>query len=148
MSRNAFTMIELIFVIVIVGILAAVAIPKLAATRDDARISIIAHETMTAAWEVASYATARGQTSSTISAMSNSAEALIKSHDAIQNGTTLKIDAIDVNNCIELKIENQGHNTETLKIIFISSGGACDRLQSLIDASVFPIPLHGNLISY
>ena len=32
-------MIELIFVIVIIGILAAVAIPRLAATRDDAKIS-------------------------------------------------------------------------------------------------------------
>lgn len=32
-------MIELIFVIVILGILAAVAIPKLAATRDDAKFS-------------------------------------------------------------------------------------------------------------
>jgi type II secretory pathway pseudopilin PulG len=32
-------MIELIFVIVILGILAAVAIPKLAATRDDAKAS-------------------------------------------------------------------------------------------------------------
>ena len=34
--RKAFTMIELIFTIVIIGILAAVSIPKLSATRDDA----------------------------------------------------------------------------------------------------------------
>ena len=38
-SRKAFTMTELIFVIVIIGILAAVAVPRLAATRDDAMIT-------------------------------------------------------------------------------------------------------------
>ena len=38
-SKNAFTMIELVFVIVILGILASVAIPKLSATRTDAQIS-------------------------------------------------------------------------------------------------------------
>ena len=37
--KKAFTMIELIFVIVILGILASVAIPRLAATREDAEIS-------------------------------------------------------------------------------------------------------------
>ena len=39
MKRTAFTMIELIFVIVILGILAAVAIPKLASVQDDAVIA-------------------------------------------------------------------------------------------------------------
>ena len=38
-SKNAFTMIELIFVIVVLGILSAIAIPKFAATRDDAKIA-------------------------------------------------------------------------------------------------------------
>jgi len=38
-SKKAFTMVELIFVIVVIGILAAIAVPKFAATRDDALIT-------------------------------------------------------------------------------------------------------------
>lgn len=38
-SRKAFTMVELIFVIIVIGILSAIAIPKFAATRDDATIT-------------------------------------------------------------------------------------------------------------
>ncbi|WP_295066468.1 type II secretion system protein [Sulfuricurvum sp.] len=38
-KRNGFTMIELVFVIVVIGILAAIAIPKFAATRDDAQMA-------------------------------------------------------------------------------------------------------------
>ena len=37
--RRAFTMIELVFVIVVIGILAMIAVPKFSATRDDAMIT-------------------------------------------------------------------------------------------------------------
>lgn len=39
MKKNAFTMIELVFVIVVLGILSAIAIPRFAATRTDAQIA-------------------------------------------------------------------------------------------------------------
>ena len=39
MNKKAFTMIELVFVIVILGILAGVALPKLTVSRDDATMA-------------------------------------------------------------------------------------------------------------
>lgn len=59
--RKGFTMIELIFVIVILGILAAVAIPRLAATRDDAEISKTATNIQTLVSDLGSYYTSQGK---------------------------------------------------------------------------------------
>jgi len=59
-KRRGFTMIELIFVIVILGILASVAIPKLAATRTDAQITSALTEITTLKKDLSAYYTAHG----------------------------------------------------------------------------------------
>ena len=59
--RKGFTMIELIFVIVILGVLASVAIPRLAATRDDAEVAKAATNLTTAVSDLTAYYTAKGK---------------------------------------------------------------------------------------
>ena len=61
--KKGFTMIELIFVIVILGILAAVAIPRLSATRDDAKVSTELSNLATCISDAGSKYTAEGNIS-------------------------------------------------------------------------------------
>ena len=58
--KKGFTMIELIFVIVILGILASVAIPRLAGTRTDAEISALVANIRTLISDAAAYYAVKG----------------------------------------------------------------------------------------
>ena len=58
--KKGFTMIELIFVIVILGILASVAIPRLASTRTDAEISATVANIRTLISDAAAYYAVKG----------------------------------------------------------------------------------------
>ena len=82
--QKAFTMIELVFVIVILGILASVAIPKLAATRDDAEIMAGIQRASNLITDLGSYYTAKGKFDSNISQMTN--EFLVDNTNAIFTG--------------------------------------------------------------
>ena len=113
--RRGFTMIELIFVIVILGILAAVAIPKLAATRDDAKISKGLSEVSTALNDFGSYYTARGSFSDTIADMTNVGN---------WNPTSIDVNATGGgNDSTSYQVEdNSGTLVDCVKFTFYSDG--------------------------
>ena len=76
--RKGFTMIELIFVIVILGVLASVAIPRLAATRDDAEVAKAATNLTTAVSDITAYYTAKGNFSGVTNDFTKITNALTK----------------------------------------------------------------------
>lgn len=145
MKRKAFTMVELIFVIVILGILAAVAVPKLSATRDDAKIAVLAQGIMGGATEIAQYAVANEGIVSDLTLMSNQYTSLVGSGDAqndpANSKITVKVGEID--DCIIIRVVTNGE-TDTLMITKGATGDIkCDGLQRLIGEKDYPMLLRG-----
>ena len=144
-NKKAFTMIELIFVIVILGILAAIAIPKLAATRNDAKIASIAMSTGDACIEIIEYAVSNGSTTNNLEVMSNGIAALINTGRAYKsnNKVIIKIDSVD---CVGIEVVANGNNDD-LNVSYISTtNNLCLALQNKIDRKVYSVPLRGSII--
>ena len=121
-------MIELIFVIVILGILAAVAIPKLAATRDDAKVSAIVGNARTALGDMTAYYTSQGGTNFSQATLGTVTNVPFETTGCGGNaaGSTIAGGVFDLcettNSCVTFTID--GNATSPASQITISTGGS------------------------
>ena len=128
MKRAGFTMIELIFVIVILGILAAVAIPKLAATRDDANIAKAATEISTVISDLGSYYTAQGSFG-TVSQMTN---VKLSSDGNLTTDPSYQVNDAD---CIDFNTTAAALADGNISVSMATSSDAlCEKIQDVIEA--------------
>ena len=132
MKRSGFTMIELVFVIVILGILASVAIPKLAATRDDAKVAAVAQQVQSAISEIPAYVIAQGK----VAAMTEMSQVLSQlneqgklsstkgAYSKVKNETDVYLGTLDntgtMEDCFQFKVDT---NATTLQVIHSAGKG-------------------------
>ncbi len=95
--KSAFTMIELIFVIVIIGILAGVAIPKLVATRDDAKISLELSNLAVYVEDISTYYMATG--------------IVDENHSSVELKCFIS-EMLDLNGTVKISVANGGDDNE------------------------------------
>ena len=149
--KKAFTMMELIFVIVIIGILASVAILKLNAIRDDALIAKNSEYIMGIMTEISTYIISRGESKDDLSEMSPLLTTL-KSHgrviiDTVNKSAKVKIS--DDINCIVIDMGST-ETTELLKTVFTATptNRICKMVQNFIKEKDYPLVVRGRLIKY
>jgi len=149
-SKTAFTLIELIFVIVIIGILLAVVIPRLMMTRDDAYIAKNIEYVVAAMTEISTYTVAQNGTRDNLTEMSPILKSLedkgLLSIDRTNKSVTMKIgEQVD---CFTILIDSNA-TTELLKTSFApSEDRICHQVQESMKENKYTIVLRGKLIKY
>lgn len=147
-KRSAFTMIELIFVIVIIGILAAIAIPKFMATRDDAKVAKMMMSVGNVISEITNYANAKKATTTDLSKMSNSLKGLAINGEANcseENISIIKMDGVD---CIKLEIVHSATNNDLNVSMISTTNRLCKYLQDEIKPKLYEVRLNGTVIKF
>jgi len=149
--KKAFTMVELIFVIVIIGILVAVAVPKLAATRDDALIVKNSEYIVGIMSEISTYTIAKGESKNDLTEMSSLLKSLKAQNrvivDVVSKSAKVKIGEDE--SCIVVDIDSNS-TTDVLKTVFSvnTTDRICNQVQSFIKEKDYPLVLRGKLIKY
>lgn len=115
-------MIELIFVIVILGILAAVAIPRLAATRDDAEKAKVATNIQTIISDLGAYYTSQGKFATKTSGTNTETD--IAAMTNVANPVKAKAD-----NCFEVK--GPSATTNGALEVVVGTAGLCNDIWQL-----------------
>lgn len=157
-NKKAFTMLELVFILVILGILAAIAIPKISASRDDAKLVALKSDISTLKSSFPAYFLSQGQ------GTFSDAITLSESNWNLGDYTiSTKLEASSGGSCISAELLSNSNGTQAslptqVRFLEISAadtpdanGDTCQKLLyqiNLTSATPLIIPLLSNSIVF
>ena len=152
-KRKAFTLIELIFVIVILGIFATIAITKFNATRIDAKIAVMSGKISTIMSEVSSYAVGHASLEGNVTKFSNIVAEMVNEGIAhieeSQNETNVNIMVDGITDCVKLTLR-RGSVEENLILSFPYEGenNVCNGIKSHFVDNNVTLKLRGHFAKF